>query len=132
MARALGRLGPQDGRDTGMRKFLLVFLTAGLLLAACAEAEEPTSAAGGSGGGEAESCDVENPPLFESGQLTVATDRPAYPPWFEGSPKDYSGYEGEVAAEIADRILPIKWVVEPFNKSYAPGQKNYDFDINQI
>jgi polar amino acid transport system substrate-binding protein len=28
--------------------------------------------------------------------------------------------------------LPIKWVVEPFNKSYAPGAKDYDFDINQI
>ena len=24
------------------------------------------------------------------------------------------------------------WVVEPFNKSYAPGAKDYDFDINQI
>jgi polar amino acid transport system substrate-binding protein len=28
--------------------------------------------------------------------------------------------------------LDITWVVEPFNKSYAPGAKNYDFDINQI
>src|SRR3712207_5941857 len=28
--------------------------------------------------------------------------------------------------------LPIKWTVEPFNKSYAPGAKDYDFDINQI
>jgi polar amino acid transport system substrate-binding protein len=28
--------------------------------------------------------------------------------------------------------LPIKWTVEPFNKSYAPGAKDFDFDINQI
>ncbi len=28
--------------------------------------------------------------------------------------------------------LPIEWTVEPFNKSYAPGAKDYDFDINQI
>ena len=49
------------------------------------------------------------------------------------TPKNYSGYEGEVANEIAERMdLPIKWVVEPFNKSYAPGAKDYDFDINQI
>ena len=65
--------------------------------------------------------------------LTVATDKPAYPPWFEGDPEHYSGYEGEVANEVAERMdLPIEWVVEPFNKSYAPGAKDYDFDINQI
>jgi polar amino acid transport system substrate-binding protein len=74
---------------------------------------------------------LDNPPLFEEGVLTVATDKPAYPPWFKGSSKDYSGYEGDIASEIADRIdLPIKWTVEPFNKSYAPGAK--DFDINEI
>ncbi|MPZ92669.1 MAG: transporter substrate-binding domain-containing protein [Actinobacteria bacterium] len=87
---------------------------------------------GGSAPAEA-TCDPENPPLFAEGVLTVATDRPAYPPWFEGSPKNYSGYEGEVANEIAERMgLDITWVVEPFNKSYAPGAKSYDFDINQI
>ena len=26
----------------------------------------------------------------------------------------------------------VTWVVEPFNKSYAPGPKDFDFDINQI
>src|SRR3712207_5729130 len=92
----------------------------------------------GCGGPSAESgpsdkCELANPPLFQKGQLTVATDKPAYPPWFTGSPKDYSGYEGDVASEIANRMdLPIKWTVEPFNKSYAPGAKDFDFDINQI
>ena len=118
-----------------MRRFLLAFLVLGLFLSACAE-ETPTPAASGGGteGGSSESgCDLEEPPLFEEGVLTVATDRPAYPPWFEGSPKNYSGYEGEIANEIAERMeLDITWVVEPFNKSYAPGAKNYDFDINQI
>ena len=28
--------------------------------------------------------------------------------------------------------LPVKWVVEPFNRSYTPGTKDCDFDINQI
>jgi polar amino acid transport system substrate-binding protein len=83
--------------------------------------------------GSADKCELANPPLFEKGQLTVATDKPAYEPWFKGSPKDYSGYEGDVASEIAERMdLPIKWTVEPFNKSYAPGAKDFDFDINQI
>jgi len=76
---------------------------------------------------------LDNPPLFDKGVLTVATDKPAYPPWFKGSSKDYSGYEGDIASEIAERMdLPIKWTVEPFNKSYAPGAKDFDFDINEI
>jgi polar amino acid transport system substrate-binding protein len=115
-----------------MRKMLTVIVALGLLLGACAEEEEPT-AAGGGGGGGGETCDVANPPLFEEGQLTVGTDRPAFPPWFEGNPKNYSGFEGDLATEIAERMdLDIEWVVEPFNKSYAPGSKDYDFAIIQI
>jgi polar amino acid transport system substrate-binding protein len=26
----------------------------------------------------------------------------------------------------------VKWTVEPFNSSYAPGPKDFDFDVNQI
>ena len=117
-----------------MRKILLLIAIFSLLAAACAEEDATTSAGGGGqGGGSEQSCDVENPPLFEEGVLTVATDRPAFPPWFEGSPKNYSGFEGELANEIAERMnLDIKWVVEPFNRSYAPGSKDYDFDINEI
>ena len=114
-----------------MRKLMVGIVLFGLLMVACGEEEsgEPTA----SGGGGGETCNVDDPPVMESGTLTVATDRPAYEPWFKGSPKDYSGYEGELAAEIADRMgLEIKWVVEPFNKSYAPGDKDYDFDLNQI
>ena len=113
-----------------MRKILIVLVLFGVLLAACAEEETGNTAGSGNGNG---GCDVENPPVLEEGTLTVATDRPAYPPWFEGSPKNYTGYEGDLANEIADRMgLDIKWVVEPFNKSYAPGEKDFDFDINQI
>ena len=115
-----------------MRKLLIVLLAATLTLLACGP-EDETEAGGPRGSGDAASCDLENPPLFEEGKLTVATDKPAFPPWFEGSPKDYSGYEGQLASEIASRLdLDIVWVVEPFNKSYAPGAKDYDFDINQI
>jgi polar amino acid transport system substrate-binding protein len=112
------------------RVILIWLLSTVLLVAGCGG----SSAGGGSGGEDsAQSCNVEKPPLFEEGTLTVATDKPAYPPWFKGDPQDYSGYEGDVASEVAKRMdLPIKWVVEPFNKSYAPGAKDYDFDINQI
>src|SRR5918992_4649818 len=61
----------------------------GLLIAGCAEEPASTAGGGGGGGGGEPACDVSDPPLFRAGQLTVATDRPAYPPWFEGSPKNY-------------------------------------------
>jgi polar amino acid transport system substrate-binding protein len=120
-----------------MRRSIVALVLLGLLFSACAEDDDANNNSAGAGGDDstpsAEACDLENPPLFEDGVLTVATDRPAFPPWFEGSPKAYSGFEGELATEVAERMdLPIKWVVEPFNKSYAPGAKDYDFDVNQI
>jgi polar amino acid transport system substrate-binding protein len=116
-----------------MRRVVLLLAVLGMVMISCAEEDAGTATGGGGGGSEEERCDLSNPPLFEEGVLTVATDRPAFPPWFEGSPKNYSGFEGEIANEIAERMnLDIKWVVEPFNRSYAPGSKDYDFDINQI
>jgi polar amino acid transport system substrate-binding protein len=119
------------------RRVLLALVALMLILAACAEEDPATDAdsAGGSGSGSdaKETCDVADPPTMTDGVLTVATDKPAFPPWFEGSPKNYSGFEGDLANEVAERMdLEIEWVVEPFNKSYAPGAKDYDFDINQI
>jgi polar amino acid transport system substrate-binding protein len=114
------------------RTALIMVLVASLLLAGCAGQQGSGGSAEGGSGSE-KSCDIKNPPLYKEGVLTVATDRPAYSPWFEGGPENYSGFEGEIANEIAERMdLPIEWVVEPFNKSYAPGSKDYDFDINQI
>ena len=108
------------------RIILIGLLFVALLLAGCGNQSAEES-------GSTDRCDMEDPPLYTEGVLTVATDRPAYPPWFKGNPKNYSGYEGDVANEIAKRLdLPIKWVVEPFNKSYAPGAKDFDFDINEI
>jgi polar amino acid transport system substrate-binding protein len=107
------------------RIILIGLLSAVLLLVGCGGPSADS--------GSKDSCDVDHPPLYEKGGLRVATDSPAYPPWFKGSPKDYSGYEGDIASEIAERMdLPIKWTVEPFNKSYAPGAKDFDFDINEI
>ena len=115
------------------RTVVVMFLVASLLLVGCAGQQGSGGSAQGGSGSEKNSCDLKNPPLYKEGVLTVATDKPAYPPWFEGNPENYSGFEGEVANEVAERMdLPIEWVVEPFPKSYAPGSKDYDFDINQI
>jgi polar amino acid transport system substrate-binding protein len=41
-----------------------------------------------------------------------------------------------VAYAIAEQLgfseSDVNWVVEPFNSSYAPGPKDFDFDVNQI
>jgi polar amino acid transport system substrate-binding protein len=73
----------------------------------------------------------------KQGVLTVATDKPAYPPYFEDNdPTNGEGFESAVAYAIAKQLgyppAKVKWTVEPFNSSYAPGPKNFDFDVNQI
>jgi polar amino acid transport system substrate-binding protein len=75
--------------------------------------------------------------LYQPGVLTVATDNPVYPPWFVANkPANGKGYESAVAYAIATQLgfskSQVKWVVEPFNNSYAPGPKKFDFDINEV
>jgi polar amino acid transport system substrate-binding protein len=84
-------------------------------------------------------------PTVTSGQLTIGTDNPAYPPWFAGGsksswkindPSTGKGYESAVAYAIAKKLgyakANVKWTYIPFNKAFAPGSKAFDFDINQI
>jgi polar amino acid transport system substrate-binding protein len=85
--------------------------------------------------------------LVNEGQLTIGTDNPAYPPWFEGGapsgstwelndPSTGEGFESAVAYAVAEELGfgkdSVEWVVVPFNQSFRPGPKNFDFDINQI
>jgi polar amino acid transport system substrate-binding protein len=37
-----------------------------------------------------------------------------------------------VAKELGFAKNEVEWTVVPFNSSYAPGPKDFDFDINQI
>lgn len=74
---------------------------------------------------------------FAKGKLTVATDNPVYTPWFVNNrPSNARGYESAVVYAIARALgvakSNVNWVTEPFNSSYAPGNKAFDFDINEI
>jgi polar amino acid transport system substrate-binding protein len=74
---------------------------------------------------------------FTKGKLTVATDTPAYTPWFvNNTPSNGKGYESAVAFAIAKELgvkkSNVVWVHEPFNASFEPGNKHFDFDINEI
>jgi polar amino acid transport system substrate-binding protein len=79
-------------------------------------------------------CAADQLTLTKPGVLTVATDSPAFEPWFvDDDPTNGEGFESAVAYAVADTLgLPVEWTVVPFNKSYAPGPKDFDFDINQI
>jgi polar amino acid transport system substrate-binding protein len=117
---------------------------------ACAPAdEEPTTAAdagsdaGSDTGSEEPAAEVDpatcvtDDMLKEPGTLTVGTDSPAYEPWFaDNDPTNGEGYESAVAYAVAERLGfsedEVEWVRVPFNTSYAPGAKDFDFDINQI
>ena len=75
--------------------------------------------------------------LYQKGVLTVATDKPVYPPWFENNnPANGKGYESAVAYAVAAQLgfkpSQVHWAYEPFNDSYAPGPKKFDFDINEV
>ncbi|MER5291586.1 ABC transporter substrate-binding protein [Streptomyces pharetrae] len=71
------------------------------------------------------------------GKLTIATDEPAYEPWFkDDDPATGEGFESAVAYAVAGRLgygkNTVVWQRVPFNKAFAPGEKTFDFDINQV
>ena len=116
-------------------------LTATVALAACGSSNSSSSAAskaaGSSSAAAATECAKANLPLHTKGVLTVATDSPAYPPYFENNkPSNGKGLESAVAYAVAKQMgftpSEVKWTVEPFDSSYAPGPKSFDFDINEI
>ncbi len=138
----------------------LALVSAGALLAGCAQepaatatseasaaaSEAAPSEAASSAAPEAASpsaepaldeCSTENLTLVNPGVLTIGTDSPAYPPYFvDDDPTNGQGFESAVAYAVAEGLgfgpNDVQWSVVPFNKSYAPGDKDFDFDINQI
>jgi polar amino acid transport system substrate-binding protein len=137
-----------------MRKLLLllVLLAAlGALAPGCGGDEEgdeaaPTPAATGATETEPDPCAKDQLNLVNEGQLTIATDNPAFPPWFGGESPDGSwdptkeptkrGYEAEVAYAVAGELgfsdSEVSWIAVPFDNVFKPGPKDFDFDINQV
>jgi polar amino acid transport system substrate-binding protein len=113
----------------------LSMIVAALALAACGEDEESEPAS--TSEAKAPACTKADLALVSPGTLTVGTDKPAFPPYFEDDdPTNGKGFESAVAYAVADELGfakgDVKWTVVPFNASYAPGPKAFDFDINQI
>ncbi len=117
-----------------------LLLLTGPVLGACAPQDATTPGAAASGSTSAAaggSCAKGGLGTKKAGTLTVGTDKPAYDPWFsDDKPENGKGFESAVAYAVADRLGyakdKVSWVVSPFNKAFAPGAKDFDFDINQV
>ena len=85
----------------------------------------------------ATTCGPDSGKTQEPGTLTIATDSPAYEPWFtEDDPANGKGFEGAVARSVATKLgyspETTKFVSVAFDKALEPGDKDFDFDINQF
>jgi polar amino acid transport system substrate-binding protein len=114
---------------------LLPIAAAAALAAGCGDDDETTDTAATSSAGS--ECTPEALQTIAPGTLTIATDKPAFPPYFEDNdPTNGEGFESATAYAIADQLgyddSAVEWTVVPFNASYAPGPKDFDFDLNQI
>ena len=123
-----------------VRRWAVVATMAGSLVCACADgSSQPagTSASGSGGSSAAPDCGPHSGKTLRSGTLTIATDDPAYPPWFvDNDPGNGRGFEGAVAQAVWERLGysrdQVAFVKVPFATALEPGEKSFDFDINQV
>jgi polar amino acid transport system substrate-binding protein len=130
-----------------VRRSLAALAALGLTgtLAACAPASDSTdaestpaaTASTTQAAGAIEGCSPEDLETLEPGTLTVATDDPAYEPWFvDNDPANQEGFEAAVAYAVASTLGysedEVTWTRVPFSAAIQPGPKTFDFDINQF
>jgi polar amino acid transport system substrate-binding protein len=122
---------------------VVALATAALALTACAPTDEADTGtdsgteASGSETPDGEQCTPDTMETVTAGTLTIATDDPAYEPWFvDNDPSNGKGYESAVAYAIAEELGytedQVTWVKVPFNKVVQPGPKDFDLDLNQV
>tara|TARA_R110002073_G_scaffold87564_10_gene207892 strand:+ start:2829 stop:3665 length:837 start_codon:yes stop_codon:yes gene_type:complete len=80
---------------------------------------------------------VDDPRLVNPGMLTVGTGDPVYPPWMmNNAPESGEGFENALvyalAAEMGFGPDQVQWVRLTFEQTIAPGDKPFDFAIQQI
>ena len=130
---------PVAQRHTTRTILLPVLLAFAMLAAACSDDADsvdpgPTAAP--------DSCDVADLNLVAPGTLTVATAEPAFPPWvgtpdgdFFDEPESGVGFESAlvyaIAAELNFMEEDVVWTRIGFNEAIAPGEKPWDFNIQQ-
>ncbi|MFI9595620.1 ABC transporter substrate-binding protein [Nonomuraea sp. NPDC052265] len=104
---------------------------------ACAPADQPAPAATATGSAAADTCTKDQLKLVNGGKLTIGTDKPAYEPWFkDDDPSNGQGFESAVAFAVAGELgfdrTEVQWSTVKFDSAFAPGAKQFDFDVNQV
>ena len=110
------------------KRALALVASFALLIAACGSDDD-------GGSTEAAAGDCENPPTKTEGVLTVATGDPVFEPWMvDDDPANQQGFESAVVYAVAGElgIESIEWVRTGFDEAIAPGDKDYDFNIQQF
>ena len=132
----------------------LALVIAGALIVACAggtspppaasPAVSPSSAASPSPSPDA--CAKEALETKRPARLTIGTDNPAFPPYFDpepshpdwelGNPYNGKGFESAVAYAVAEELGfaadEVDWIAVRFDQSFAPGPKDFDFYLAQV
>ncbi|MEY3848588.1 MAG: hypothetical protein RLZ20_88, partial [Actinomycetota bacterium] len=104
-------------------------IAAALTLSGCSSSDSATS--------EAASCAKEDLATVTEGKLTIATGEPAYYPWIiDDAPETGNGFEGAVAYAVAKQLgfdaADVTWVRTTFDSAVTPGEKNFDFNLQQF
>ena len=141
-----------------MSRVIRATATAGIiaLLAACTSAGESPSATTSEQAPSAEAsaaaggCTPDALATKTDGRLTMGTDNPAFPPYWDppaegeeptdpwelGDPYNGRGFEGAIAWAVAGQLGfaedDVDFVAVPFDNSYAPGEKEFDFYLAQV
>ena len=83
------------------------------------------------------SCEKADLATITEGKLTIATGEPAYYPWIiDDKPESGEGFEGAVAYAVAKQLGfsndEVVWVRTTFDGAVTPGEKNFDFNLQQF
>lgn len=126
---------PMTTRRTTWPALFALLLALAMLASACSSDSEDTGPTAAPG-----SCDVADLNLVTAGTLTVATGEPAFPPWVgttDGDgfddPESKLGFEAGLVYALADELglTDVVWTRAGFNEAIAPGDKPWDFNLQQ-
>ena len=114
------------------KKFLFIAAitaAAALTLTGCSSSDSDSTASA--------SCDRADLATVTDGKLTIATGEPAYYPLvIDDNPESAEGFEGAVAYAVAAQLgfddADVTWVRTTFDSAVTPGEKNFDFNLQQF
>lgn len=112
----------------------LMLLALAVAVVGCAPVDEAATSAAPTA---STACTKEQLSLLTPGKLTIGTDKPAFEPWFkDDDPSNGQGFESAVAFAVAGELgfdrSEVQWSTVKFDAAFAPGDKQFDFDINQV